>query len=152
MENISKHISYKEGIVSATGTRLGIDNTPPAEILEVMKVTAEKLFEPIREHFGQPIRIISFFRCAALNKAVGGAKNSSHIKGEAIDVQATTGFQNSDIFLYLKNGNLPFDQAIWEFGDGQNPDWVHISYREGNNRREFLKAKKVNGKTVYEKF
>lgn len=150
MENISTHITYKEGVISATGQRLGIGNTPHPAILATMKVTAEKLFEPLREYFGQPIRIISFFRCAALNKAVGGAKNSSHMKGEAIDVEGTNGITNADIFRYFKNGNVDFDQVIWEFGTDQEPDWVHISYREGNNRREFLRARKVNGRTIYE--
>lgn len=152
MENISKHITYKEGIVSATGTRLGIDNTPPPEILTTMKITAEKLFEPMREYFGQPIRIISFYRCPALNKAVGGAKNSSHMDGEAIDVQGVGDVTNAAIFRYFKEIFPRFQQCIWEFGTDNEPDWVHISYKEGDNRREFLRAKKVNGKTVYELF
>lgn len=152
MESISQHISYKEGIVSATGKRLGIDNTPPPEILATMKVTAEKLFEPMREYFGQPIRIVSFYRCPALNKAVGGSKTSSHMKGEAIDVEGTNGVTNMDIIRYFKEANVPMDQVIHEFGTDEEPDWVHISYREGNNRREFLRARKVKGRTIYTYF
>lgn len=152
MENISKHISYKEGVVSATGKRLGIDNAPPPEILATMKITAEKLFEPLREHFGQPIRIISFYRCPALNKAVGGAKKSDHMLGKAIDVEGTNGVTNADIFRYFKEHDVPCSKVIWEFGTDQEPDWVHISYDEGNNRRQFLRARKVKGKTVYEPF
>lgn len=152
MENISPHISYKEAIVSATGTRLGIDNTPPPEILATMKVTAVKLFEPLREYFGVPLKIVSFYRCPALNKAVGGAKNSSHPKGEAIDVEGTNGISNANIVGYFKGHFPQFDQCIWEFGTDSEPDWVHISYREGNNRRQFLRARKVKGKTIYEPF
>lgn len=152
MENISPHISYKEAIVSATGTRLGIDNTPPTRILAVMMDTAEKLFEPLRRHFGQPMRILSFYRCPALNKAVGGANKSDHMEGRAIDAQGTNGVTNADIFRYFKENDVPCDKIIWEFGTDTEPDWVHMSYREGNNRREFLRARKVKGKTIYEPF
>lgn len=149
MDNISPHISYKEGIVSVTGTRLGIDNTPTPEILATMKVTAVKLFEPLREHFGQPLRIISFYRCPALNSAVGGAKKSSHMNGEAIDVQGINGVTNADIFRYFKYNDVEFDQIIAEFPENGEPQWVHISYRSGNNRGEMLIAKKDKGRTVY---
>lgn len=151
MENISKHISYKEGIVSATGQRLGIDNTPTEKILATMKITGEKLFEPLRAHFGQPIKIISFYRCPALNNAVGGAKKSDHMDGRAIDVEGMNGVTNADIFHYFKNNaSVPCFKVIWEFGTDEEPDWVHISYKEGDNRREFLRARKVKGKTIYE--
>lgn len=154
MENISPNISWKEATVSETGKRLGIENTPPDSIVKMMKVTTNKLFEPIRAHFGKPITIISFFRSDRLNKAVGGSKTSQHKLGEAIDVEAgSPSFTNADIFYYLLNGDIEYDQIIWEFGDDKEPDWVHISYTERRmNRRQALKARKVNGKTVYEIF
>jgi len=151
MENISKHVTYAEAIVSATGSRKGIDNTPTPEALKAMKITAEKLFEPIREHFGVPIRIISFYRCPALNKAVGGAKTSQHMTGEAMDLQMTGGVTNRQLWEWLKSSGIELSQAIYEFGNDENPDWVHVSYSSvtRSNKREFLRAIKVNGKTKY---
>lgn len=155
MENISEHVSYAEATVSATGSRKGIDNTPSPEILATMKITAEKLFEPIRKHFGVPVRIISFFRSAALNKAVGGAKSSQHMTGEAMDLQMTGQFTNRDLWEWLKlahsAGTIDLCQAIYEFGNDQEPDWVHVSYATTTrtNKGEFLRAIKVNGKTKY---
>jgi hypothetical protein len=145
--NISEHVTYQEGIVSATGERLGIVNTPTPAALQNMKDTAKFIFEPLRAHFEQPIQIISFFRGPKLNKAVGGASNSQHMTGEAMDLRGMNGITNAQLFEYIKN-NLPFDQLIWEFGDNNEPSWVHVSYSK-RNRKNVLKAEKVNGKTIY---
>lgn len=148
-ENISKHITYDEGVVSATGARKGIKNIPPPSILKNMKATAEALFEPLREKFG-PVIVISFYRSPELNRMVGGSKTSAHMTGHAIDVMHTNGFTNADIFNFFKNGCIPYDQIIWEFGTSKEPQWVHIGYNsKGHNRRQALKATKVKGKTVY---
>lgn len=151
MLNISKHVTYAEAIVSATGSRKGIDNTPTPEALKSMNVTAEKLFEPIREHFEVPIRILSFYRCPELNKAVGGSKTSQHMTGEAMDLQMTGGVTNRQLWEWLKSSDLEFCQAIYEFGDDNEPDWIHISYSTvtRSNNRQFLRAIKVKGKTKY---
>ena len=152
MKNISEHISYKEGIFSATALRYGIDNTPNDCELKAMLVLAEKIFEPLRNHFGVPIKINSFFRCLALNKRVGGSSSSQHVKGEAIDIDDTLGgVTNKQMFDWIV-ANLDFDQIIWEFGNSNNPDWVHVSYASPEkNRRIKLRAVKRNGKTSYEK-
>lgn len=150
--NLSKHLSLKEVIKSNTATRKGIDNTPTDEHLHNLKVLAEKIFEPIRNHFGVPIGVSSGYRSISLNKAIGGSKTSQHSKGEALDLDADIygKITNKQIFDFIKD-NLVFDELIWEFGDDNNPDWVHVSYTNDlrPNRKEILRAKKVNGKTVY---
>jgi len=147
---ISKHISYKEGVYSNTAMRKGIDNTPNDEQLENMKLVADKVFEPLRKWVSGPIKINSFFRCPELNKAIGGSSKSQHCKGQAIDIDDTFGvISNADMYYYIKN-HLDFDQMIWEFGDDNNPNWVHISYiSEKENRNRCLKAYRENGKTKY---
>ena len=148
---VSKNISYKEATHSTTAKRLGIDNTPNAEQFSNMVYVAENVFQPIREHFGVPIYVSSFFRSEGLNRAIKGSVNSTHIKGEAMDLDADVfeGVTNAQIFEYIKN-NLEFDQLIWEFGTDENPAWVHVSLSKRNNRNQILKAVKVNGKTHYE--
>ena len=150
MERISKHISYKEATFSQTATRKDIDNTPSEEILQRMKTVAENIFEPLRAYVGGPIKINSFYRSIMLNTAIGGSKSSQHTRGEAIDIDDTLGnMSNKDMFTFIKD-ELDFDQLIWEFGDDENPAWVHVSYvSPENNRRRILKASKVNGKTTY---
>ena len=147
---ISKHISYKEGVYSITATRRGIDNTPNNEQLKNMELVAEKEFAPLREWVGGPIKINSFFRSPDLNKAIGGSGKSQHCHGQAMDIDDTFGVvANSEMYHWIKE-NLDFDQMIWEFGDDDNPDWVHVSYvSEENNRNRCLKAERKNGKTVY---
>ena len=147
---ISKHISKKEGVYSITATRRGIDNTPNDEQLENMKLLAEKVFEPLRVHVGGPIKINSFFRSPDLNKAIGGSSKSQHCKGQAIDIDDAYGkMTNAEMYHWIKE-NLDFDQMIWEFGDDDNPNWVHVSYvSSGENRNRCLRAFKSGGKTVY---
>ena len=129
---ISQHISEEEATVSPTSLRLGIDNTPTPEILEAMKLVATKCFEPLREWYGKPIKINSFYRCPALNKAVGGKDNpiSQHTKGQAIDLSGGSKEENKKIYDWCKD-HLNFDQLIWEY-DGA---WVHISYKSVGNRK-----------------
>jgi zinc D-Ala-D-Ala carboxypeptidase len=150
MENISRHVSHKEGVRSNTAARKGIENTPSEEQLTKMKLVSEKVFEPLRKWVGGPIKINSFFRCYKLNKAIGGSKTSQHMSGQAMDIDDTFGHKtNAEMFNYIKD-NLDFDQMIWEFGDDDNPDWVHISYvSPDENRGRRLKAYRVSGKTRY---
>jgi zinc D-Ala-D-Ala carboxypeptidase len=151
MKNISEHISYVEGVYSITAKRLGIDNTPNSYHLSNMELLAEKIFEPLRKHVGGPIKINSFYRSPELNQAIGGSSKSQHCKGQAIDIDDTYSYMNNaDMYRYVKE-NLSFDQMIWEFGDGVNPDWVHISYvNEDDNRNRCLVAyKDDNNKTKY---
>ena len=147
---ISKHVSHKEGVYSNTATRLGIDNTTNDEQLSNMKLVAEKVFEPPRKWVGGPIKINSFFRGLPLNTAIGGSKKSQHMKGQAMDIDDNYGHAtNAEMYHWIKE-NLDFDQMIWEFGDDDNPDWVHISYvSEEENRNRCLKAYREKGKTKY---
>lgn len=148
---VSKNITYKEATHSTTAKRLGIDNTPNAEQFSNMVYVAENVFQPIREHFGTPIYVSSFFRSEGLNKAIKGSINSTHKKGEAMDLDADVygGVTNAQIFNYIKD-NLEFDQLIWEFGTDEEPAWVHVSLSKRNNRNQILRAYKVDGKTKYE--
>ena len=150
MERISKHISYKEGVYSNTATRLNIDNSPSSYQLSNMGALADNVFEPLRQWVGGPIKITSFFRCEELNKALGGSSRSQHCEGRAMDIDDVFGrTTNALMFEYIKN-NLDFDQLIWEFGDDNNPDWIHVSFRSPDeNRSRCLKAYKKNGKTNY---
>ena len=150
MEKISKHVSYKEGVHSITAKRLGLKNDPSDVHLANMRLISEKVFEPLRMHVGGPIKINSFYRGPELNKAIGGSSKSQHCKGQAIDIDDTYGHAtNAEMYHWIKD-NLNFDQMIWEFGDDNNPAWVHVSYvNDSDNRNRCLKAYRENGKTKY---
>jgi hypothetical protein len=156
---LSKNLALAEVIRSETAKRKGISNMPTPEHIENFKLLAERVFQPIRDHFGVPIRISSGYRSAALNKAIGGAgktvngvyvPSSQHCTGEAIDIDMDgTSITNRQIFDFIKD-NLTWDQLIFEFGTEENPDWVHVSYEStGKQRKQILRAKKVGGKTTY---
>lgn len=148
--NISEHISYKEATHSATAKRYGIDNAPDTYQKQNMELIAQKIFEPLREWVGGPIKINSFFRSAETNRAIGGASKSQHMEGRAIDLDDLYGHKtNAEMYQYIKD-NLDFDTLIWEFGTDENPDWVHVSYvDEDFNRQRCLQAYREDGKTKY---
>ena len=149
---ISEHLDLSEVTRSETAKRKGISNEPTAEHLENFKKLAENIFEPIRNHFNVPIHISSGYRSKALNTSIGGSLTSQHCSGEAIDIDmdgSSNGVTNKMVFDFIK-ANLNFDQMIWEFGNSNNPDWVHVSYEStGKQRKQILKASKVGGATKY---
>lgn len=139
---ISKHISYRE----ATFTQTRLDNVPNDVQLEAMKTIANRVFEPLRQAMGGvPIFISSFYRSEAVNKKIGGTKNSQHCFGEALDIDADIlgGMTNKDIFNYIKD-NLEFDQLIAEdVKEDGTIGWVHVSYtKRYPNRKQILIMKK----------
>ena len=138
--NISKHITYLEGTHSDTAKAKGISNVPNDVQLASMRLVAEKCFEPLREWYGKPIRINSFFRSVELNKAVKGSKTSDHVKGMAIDLDAGSNAENLKLFNWLKD-NVEFTQLIHEYGDKSGPEWLHISYNPNNLKTQLLYIK-----------
>jgi len=141
MKKVSKHISYKEATHSNYAKQYNIANKPKAEHIENMELVAEKVFEPLREWVGNPIKVNSMFRSEKLNSALKGSSTSSHLNGEAIDITSMGGKTNLEMFHYIKD-NLDFDQLIWEFGT--EPKWLHVSYKnEKDNRKQVLVTKKI---------
>jgi hypothetical protein len=152
---LSEHLDLSEVIRSESAKRNGISNMPTEAHIANFKLLAEKVFEPIRNHFRCPIHISSGYRSLELNKCIGGAATSQHCSGEAIDIDmdgSPNNVTNKMIFNYIKD-NLEFDQMIWEFGNDTNPDWVHVSYEStGKQRKQVLKAYKESGKTHYKTY
>ena len=148
---LSKNLSLVEVMKSATAIKHGIANEPSSKHLTNLKAVATNIFQPCRDYFGKPLAVTSGYRSPKLNELIGGSKRSQHSKGEALDLDAQVygGFTNAELFHYIKD-NLDFDQLIWEFGNDEEPDWIHCSYTT-KNRKEVLKAYKHNGKTRYDK-
>lgn len=153
MTQISKHLSFEEATRSETAEKLGIvNNNPNLYVIENMKTLAENVFEPIREHFKKPIYVSSMYRGIPLNNAIGGSITSQHCSGQAMDLDMGKNKPtNAEVFNYIKT-NLKFDQLIWEFGTDKEPDWLHVSFSTTKNRGQILRAKKKDGKTIYENF
>ncbi len=152
---LSEHLDLSEVVRSESAKRKGISNMPTPEHIANFKILAEKVFEPIRIHFRCPIIISSGYRSKELNQAIGGSSTSQHCTAEAIDIDmdgTPNGVTNRMVFDYIKD-NLEFDQLIYEFGNSENPDWVHVSYEStGKQRKQILRASRANGKTIYSKY
>ena len=143
--NLSAHVTLKEFQASGLATLRNLNNEMNESQIASAKLLCENVFEPLRSYLNTPIKISSAYRSVQLNKMIGGAKTSQHTKGEAMDLQI-----GAKGFNFIKD-NLNFDQLIWEFGNDENPSWVHVSF-SSKNRKQVLKATKKNGKTIYSNY
>lgn len=148
---LTDHFNWGEVTASDTAKRLGLKNTPTPEAAENLKALFNNVIEPLRVAYGRPLQINSGYRSPAVNKAVGGVATSQHTTGQACDIEPVAPGYEKDFCLFVisKINELPIDQAIIEFADGQGrPKWMHISHT-ANPRRNILLAEKQNGRTVY---
>jgi hypothetical protein len=142
--NLSEHFTLAEMTRSAAATRKGIPNIAPDAIVAKLRAVCEHILEPVRAHYGRPITVLSGYRAPAVNKAVGGAATSQHLKGEAADF-LVSGVSNVEVCRWMQ-ANMSYDQLIYEFGEA---GWIHCSWREGVLRNQEISAVKRGGKTVY---
>ena len=148
---LTQNFSLNELTKSQTAERKGIDNTPSTEHQENLKSLCEMILQPIRDHFGQVVSVSSGYRSPELCVAIGSSTQSQHAKGEASDFEIF-GVSNKELADYIDQ-NLDYDQLILEYWKGEeepNSGWVHCSYTNGNNRKQYLRAYKENGSTKYE--
>jgi uncharacterized protein YcbK (DUF882 family) len=128
-----KYFTIKELTRSTTAQLRGLDNTPSQQVIDNLRALVENVLDPLREAWGAPIHVNSGYRCAALNKAVGGVPTSQHILGEAADITVGTRAQNQRLYALLRQLDLPVDQAINE----HDFRWIHVSYGPRHRRRYF---------------
>ena len=147
---LTENFSLNELTKSQTAERKGIDNTPSTEHQENLKKLCENVLQPIRDHFEQVVSVSSGYRSPELCTAIGSKITSQHAKGEAADFEIF-GVSNKELADYIHE-HLDYDQLILEYWKESDPNsgWVHCSYSESNNRRQYLRAYKENGKTKYE--
>ena len=125
---LTPHFSLAELTASTTARRLGIDNTPPPELMPRLVLTAEML-ERIRTTLGVPITVTSGYRGRQVNQAVGGVTSSDHTQGHAADIVAPgygTPYQIAKTLAPLVSV-LGIGQLILEGVKGKQ--WVHVSTR-----------------------
>lgn len=130
--NITRNFTLEELLRSATASRLGLENTPTVSVLGNLTQLCKRILQPLREAYGKPIIVTSGYRSPELNKAIGGAKNSQHMRGQAADIkgsQPSNGSicqENRRLFDLIRQLNLPFDQLI----DEKNYSWIHVSFSD----------------------
>ena len=148
---LSPNFSLSELTKSQTATRKGIDNTPSPEHQENLRLLCEAVLQPVREHFGRVVTVTSGYRSPELCTAIGSKITSQHARGEAADFEIF-GVSNKVLADYIHE-TLHYDQLILEYWNESDPNsgWVHCSFSEGKNRKQYLKAyKDENNKTCYQ--
>lgn len=131
---MAKYFTKEELIRSAAAERAGLDNIPPPEAAAALDTLAEKLLDPVRAMWGSPLTVNSGYRSPAVNRTVGGAPHSQHLRGEAADITAGSPEKNRLLFEIIAASDLEFDSLI----DERGYLWLHVSYRAGANRRQIL--------------
>lgn len=131
---LSENFQLLEFTHSDTACKKGIPNLPNPEQQENIRRLVVRVLQPLRENHGSPHTITSGYRCSELNLTVGGVPTSQHTKGEAADVK---GSDPRTLLTNLLSLKIEFDQAILY------PNFLHISYRSGSNRKQVFYAKGV---------
>jgi zinc D-Ala-D-Ala carboxypeptidase len=147
--NLTKNFTLAEMTKSETALRHDLENTPNEQEISAMKLLAEKVLQPVRDHFGKGVKVNSGFRHPEVNAKVGGSKTSDHCRGQAADIEIP-GVANAELAQWIAD-NLEFRQLILEFYTLGIPDsgWVHVSYVAEDNKKQVMTATKKDGKTVY---
>ena len=138
-----KYFSIKELTRSEAAERYGIDNTPDEKVTKRLERLVDTVLDPLREAFGEPIRVNSGYRCEALNlhPEIGGSKTSEHMFGMAADITAIGETRiermakNQRLFELCISLGLPFHQLIDEYGF----KWVHVSYNPAAKEQRIIK-------------
>lgn len=123
---LTEHFDLSEFTISQIAARYGISNVPDDAVIQNLHSLAEVL-EDVRKVLGKPIIISSGYRSVTVNKLVGGASNSFHIRGLAADFTCP-GFGNIDSIcraIAPKMQEFGIDQLIKEFNA-----WVHLGIAE----------------------
>ena len=141
---LSEHFTKAEFEHSNTAIQRSIPNVMDSGQTQKAIDLCVNVLEPLRTHLGKPIKLNCGYLSPLVNKAVGGAKMSQHILGEAVDLD----LHSRELFIWIRD-NLEYDQIIFEGGTDENANWFHISYRKGRNRKQALRMIKKGGKSVY---
>ncbi len=136
-DKISKHLIYHDVIKSETAVRKNIDNSCPEALLPNAIYWATNVYDPIKDKFPNA-GVYSFFRSKRLNSAVGGSLASYHSYAGAGDIDSPGNLNNRDIFKYVIDDNVPYNEVIWEFGDLNQPDWVHVGLLKGYTIKKII--------------
>lgn len=146
---LSPNFWLSELTASQTAERLGLPNQPDTFALSNLHKTAA-LLERVRTLLGnRPILVSSGFRGPELNRAIGGAANSDHMRGEAADFRCPAHGAPLEICRAIAQSDIKFGQLIWE------GSWVHISVPDGSPRdgqvltAKFVKQPSGRTRTVY---
>ena len=147
--NLTENFTLAEMTKSETALRKNMPNIPTEADVANLKLLAEKVLQPLRDHYGVGIKVNSGYRCPDVNAAVGGSRTSDHCKGQAADIEIA-GIPNATLAQYIKD-SLQYTQLILEFYTPGVPDsgWVHVSYDANNLKCQTLTATKKDGKTAY---
>ncbi len=147
--NLTKNFTLAEMTKSETALRHGLENNPGEQELAALKLLAEKVLQPVRDHYGKGVKVNSAYRHPDVNSKVGGSRNSDHTRGQACDIEIP-GVPNAELAEWIRD-NLEFRQLILEFYTPGIPDsgWVHVSFVSGDNKKQVMTATKQGGKTVY---
>lgn len=136
MMQLSEHFHLSEFVRSQTADAMGISNVPPPEAVRRLHMLCLRVLEPVRQHINCPLIVTSGYRSPRLNQAIGGSPTSSHIDGQAVDIYAACldAPELKDVILRI----VPeFDQLYLH----RKNNFVHVSYRVGNNRNQVLPDK-----------
>ena len=129
-----KYFSISELTRSDTAVSLGIDNTPTPSAVPLMVELIDRVLDPIRDHWGLPIRVTSGYRSPELNEEVGGVEDSWHMDGCAADITALGNSEehrrhrNIELMSLIRAMHLTGKIPLTECYAGPDYRYIHVAY------------------------
>lgn len=135
---MGKYFTISELCASDTAKKKEIDNTPSEKIKNNLEMLITNVLDPIREKLGRSISVSSGYRCPALNSAVGGAKTSDHMDGNAADISC---YDNKVLWNLINKMIKDNEIKVTQLIDEKNLRWIHISYNPSNLKNQIFAIK-----------
>lgn len=138
MTQLTKNFSLREMTASATASRMGIGNVPTEKEIRNLRMLCEKILQPLRDAWGQPIVVSSGYRCKALNRKVGGVWNSDHLYGCAADIKTVGDRPEENKRLFKLAVKMMIGRKLKDVKqiiDEHQYDWIHISVQDGRSEK-----------------
>lgn len=121
---ISKYFTVGEA------TKYDVKRIPTNLAIKNNILALAKELDIVREQWGFPIQVISWYRPPNISGAVGGALNFQHLQGSAADIYPS---DKSKIYAFQDW----LDKGLWKnkaLGKGANKGFVHVDLRSGKIR------------------
>lgn len=146
MIKITDNFTLEEMLRSSKADELNISQSePPYQVVIALTRLCERVLQPLRDHFKEPIVISSGYRCPEVNAAVGGVPTSQHCKGMAADIYLGGDTEREQKYFRYIRSNIDFDQLILE--GNQKTTWIHVSYNspKRNRHKSWMQLTKTSG-------
>ena len=132
---LSEHFKLWEFVTSQVASRQEIDNTPPDDTINNLRILCQEILEPAYIALGS-LKILSGYHSPELNMAIGSDPNKDFLSGYSAEIVALEA-SNLDLVHWLQ-AHAHFDQIILTLGNNGEIVSIYVSYDPAGGRKQIL--------------